>query len=130
MNDTKTMQAETLAQHQLKCAYLFLDQEAWEDALQACELAKESAPEHFLPDTLKGAILTAKGDFKEAIKVLRVAAKRHPENALPQIYLAEALLLSGAKPQGLRQLEQAQSRQDAHIHTEVMGLLHEAFVDA
>lgn len=119
----------TNAQTHLKQAYLHLDFGEWDEALEACELAAEGAGDHFLPETLKGAILSARGDFKEAIKLLRSVSKRHSDCALPQIYLAEALFLSGASPQGKRQLEQAFSRPDASEYQEMLTLLESAFID-
>jgi len=119
----------TNAQTHLKLAYLHLDYGEWDEALTACELAAEEAEDHFLPNTLKGAILTARGEFKDAIKLLRNVARKHSDRALPQIYLAEALFLSGAKPQGQRQLEQASARHDAAEYHDMLTLLESAFID-
>ncbi len=119
----------TTAQYQLKRAYLFLDLAEWDEALTACELAAEAAKDHYLPPTLKGAILSAQGNFKEAIKLLRSVSLKHREHALPQIYLAEALFLSGSIPQGIRQWEQARLKPDADQHEELLQLLRCAFIE-
>lgn len=118
------------AQHELKRAYLFLDLAEWDEALNACEQAAEADKDHYLPLTLKGAIMCAQGNFKEAIKVLRSVTLNHRERALPQIYLAEALFLSGSIPQGIRQLEQARLKPDADQHEELLQLLKRAFIEA
>lgn len=113
----------------LKRAYLLLDFGEWDPALQACEQARQTAPNHWLPDTLKGAILAARGDLQDAVKVLKRVVERHPDHAYPRIQLAEVTFLLGARPSAERHLVRAQTASDFEEYRELFDSLR-TFIDA
>ncbi len=119
----------TSAQTELKRAYLLVEFEEWEHALAACDRAAERAPDHPMPMALKGSILAAAGEFKDAIKTLRRTSRAHSDHALTQLFLAEALFLDGKIPAGKRALDSARGTSDFDEHREMADLLSQTFVD-
>lgn len=114
---------------ELKRAYLLLDYGEWDHALAACDRACELAPSHWLPDTLRGSILCAKGDVSDGLKALKRVSDRHPNRAYPRLQLAEALFLSGSLAQAKRHLAKAENADDIDEYSELLGLLRKAFID-
>ena len=117
------------ANQEFKRAYLLMDYERWDDALQACANAASLAPDHWLPDTLRGSILCAQGELPQAVKALKAVADRHPNRAYPRLQLAEALLLSGSYAQARRHLQEAEAAEDVAEYGELLGLMRAAFID-
>ena len=117
------------ANQELQRAYLLLDHGEWDLAVEACERAGRLAPDHWLPETLKGSILSARGDLQLATRILKRAADRHPDCAYPRLQLAESLLLSGSMTQGRRQLMKAREAEDISEYQELLRLLSDVFVD-
>ncbi len=117
------------ANQELQRAYLLLDHGEWDRAMAACERAGVLAPDHWLPETLKGSILSARGQLQLATRVLKRAADRHPTRAYPRLQLAESLLLSGSIAQGRRQLSKAREADDIGEYKELLNLLSDVFVD-
>ncbi len=117
------------ANQELQRAYLLLDYGEWDRAMAACERAGVLAPDHWLPETLKGAILAAKGDLQLATRVLKRAADRHPNRAYPRLQLAESLLLSGSLIQGRRHLKKAGEAEDIGEFESLFALLNNVFID-
>ena len=98
---------EQRAQLELKRAYVQLGFGQFDEAMASCDRAAELVGEHYLPDTLRGAILSASGRHADALAELKRVRKRYPSQALPHLYFAEACYLSGRERQGERALEDA-----------------------
>lgn len=113
----------TSAATELKRAYLLLDYEAFDEALEACARARDRAPGHPLPATLEGAIHGALGNFSTSIRILRRVTRAHPEFALAHVHLAESLLISGKVGPGRRALKEARECDDDAEHAEFIELL-------
>lgn len=105
--DLQREDAVEQAKIELKRAYVQLGFGQFDEALQSCSAAGDVLDDHYLPQTLRGAILSASGRHKEALKTLKDLRLRHPERALPHLYFAEACLLSGRRQQGERALDAA-----------------------
>ena len=114
---------EPSARMELKRAYLQLSFAKFDDALESCRRAAELAPEHVLPPTIEGAIMVSKGQFRDAMSLLREVGKAHPDEPLPRVYLAEACLLAGRSKQGLRALDRAEELDERDEHRELLDEL-------
>ena len=93
-------------QGELKRAYLLTTYGHYEAAMQACDRAREFLGDDPLPGALKGAILSASGRPKEAIRELNGVCRRHREAILPALYLAEACFLAGRMRRGWKVLRE------------------------
>jgi predicted Zn-dependent protease len=76
----------------------------FDEALESCARAERLLGEHYLPATLRAAVLSARGQHAEAIRALKRIRDNHPEQALPHLYFAEACFFSGRTRQAERAL--------------------------
>jgi tetratricopeptide (TPR) repeat protein len=121
--------SETLAQIELKRAYLHVSFGQYDQGIEACERAADAAPDHYLPATLRGSFEMAAGRVRDALGTLRPVTRRYPDEALPRLYFAEACFLAGRHRQGERALNQAysicQKQSDESPSEQVVALLDE-----
>lgn len=119
---------------ELKRAYLQLSWGRFDEALRSCDHAAKRAPDHCSARTLRAAILSARGEHEDAIRELRAVRREHPGEALPAIFMAEALLLSGRVVQGLRLLDVAvkvaETAQEEELASSLRSFWSEVDVDA
>ncbi|MGM0555886.1 MAG: tetratricopeptide repeat protein [Myxococcota bacterium] len=108
------------ARTELKRAYVQMGFGQFEEASESCSRAATMLGEHYLPETLRAAVLSASGRHREAIAALKVIRKKYPEQALPHLYFAEACFLSGRRRQAQRALNCAQ---DCETSTEEASFL-------
>ena len=118
----------TSAQTELKRAYMLIEYEAWDEAIDACDRAIDRADGDPLPLALKGSILSACGEFASAMKVLRPLTRDHSDFVLGHLFLVETLFLSGKIPQGKKALSRAKELDGASNHQEFIELLETCFV--
>jgi predicted Zn-dependent protease len=117
------------AQLELKRAYVQLGFGQFDEALDSCERAGELLGDHYLPDTLRGAVLSARGRHKEAVAVLKKVTRRHEGRALPHLYFAEACFLSGREQQARRALDAAEACERTQQETQMLAQLRELWDD-
>lgn len=128
-SDEKDPELEA-AQSELKRAYLLLGWGNYEEAIEICEEVDASLDgKHHLPETMRGSFLLAQGKVREALKVLRGVTKRFSDEALPQIYFAEACYLAGRQKQGDRALRKAKKLDGDGEHAELLENLEETWED-
>ncbi len=119
----------TEARGELRRAYLAVGFGRFDEALEACERARELIDgEHHLPATIRGSVLAAKGDLRGAIGALREVTRRFPEATLPRLHFAEACYLAGRERQADRALEAAR-RLGVDEHAEFLDALEATWSD-
>ncbi len=109
----QTSEAPVSARDELRRAYMHVSFGQYDEAIAACERAAKVAPDHYLPPTLQGSFELACGRVRDALGTLRGVTRRHGDEPLPQIYFAEACLLSGRRRQGERALDKAERLADS-----------------
>lgn len=117
------MSATQRAQQALKLAYLLFEQGESDQALEACDVAIDVAPDHATPVAIKGSMMMNLGDHRSALKILQKACKRWPQAALPQVYFAECCFLLERTRQGSKSLERARAAEDALEHKDLIDAL-------
>lgn len=134
MSETNDVTTDNLdeARDELRRAYLQVSFGKYPEAIAACERAAQLAPDHHLPATLKGSFEMAAGRVRDALGTLRGVTRRHDEEALPQIYFAEACFMAGRRRQGERALDKAEALLDSQELADLIDSLRQtwASVDA
>lgn len=106
MNDKiRNDEGLSAAQLQLKRAYVLTSYGFYNEALAACEEATALSDDELVPRTVYGAILTASGRAKEAMRHLNQLHRAHRDAILPALYLAEACFLANRHRRAWKILE-------------------------
>ncbi len=100
------------AQGLLKLAYIKLGDGEHEAAMEACRQAEKRPGAAPLARALQGAVLSARGDTKEAMSYLMKWHRRHPDAIGIRIYLAEACWLEGRKRRAHRLLDESEGLEE------------------
>ena len=99
----------TNAKTELRRAYLMIEWGRLDDALAACDRAKELLPSpHPMPDALAGSFLSAFGHHTDALKRFRRALRLDPDHIFSNIAFAETCLFLGRDRQARRALERVE----------------------
>lgn len=101
----KTPQDAT-AREILKRAWIWMEFGHFEKAIAACERAADRADRPLVPETIKGAVLTASGRPEEAMRHLMGLHRRNSEAILTSLYLAEACFLAGRHRRARKTLDE------------------------
>lgn len=96
---------EATARDMLKKAYVWMNFGYYERAMTACRTAARRADDPLVPETIRGAIMTASGRPVEAMRHLMELHRRHRDAILTALYLAEACFLAGRRRRAWKTLE-------------------------
>lgn len=117
------------ARQELRRGYMLVSFGQFDAAIEACRRADDLiGGEHHLPRTIEGNALVARGEVREAIRLLREVTREFPEAALPKMHFAEACYFAGRKRQADRALDEARELDDGE-HAEFLEALQTTWRD-